>query len=109
MIDVSLVPLISNKFNSLKSELKLFEASVFERAVIASNVPPYKPFLKNKVNCLISEFRTDWFKNIKYLIKNPDAVKEYGKQLNHDMQKHFNYEKITKYRAEIYKWIIQKG
>jgi len=109
MIDVSLVPLIPNKFNSLKSELKLFEASIFKKAVIASNVPPYKPFLRNKINCLVSEFRADWFKNIKYLIKNPDAAKDYGKQLNHDMQKHFNYEKITKYRAEIYKWIIQKG
>lgn len=109
MIDVSLIPLVSNKFNSLKSELKLVEAGILGKAVIASNVLPYESYLKDKVNCLITNSRTDWFKKMKYLVNNPELAKDLGNQLHDDIQKHFNYEKISKYRAEIYKDIIHKG
>jgi glycosyltransferase involved in cell wall biosynthesis len=103
LFDVLLVPLVANKFNSLKSELKLVEAGTFKRAVIVSGVLPYTPFLKDKCNCLVANSKTDWYKKIRYLVNNPGAVTELGKQLHHDIQEHFNYEKITKYRAEIYK------
>ena len=109
MIDVSLVPLIPNKFNTLKSELKLVESGTFEKAVIASYVQPYKAILRHKENCFIAESKSDWFKGIRYFIRNPNAVKDCGKQLYQDMQKNFNYEKITLKRAEIYRQIIQKG
>ena len=109
IIDTVLVPLVSGKFNSLRSELKLVEAGTFGKAVIVSDVMPYKPFLKDKINCLIAKRKTDWFRKIKYLVNNPNAVKDLGIQLHHDIQEHFNYEKITKYRAEIYKQVIQRG
>ena len=109
MIDVSLVPLVPNKFNSLKSELKLVEAGMFEKAVIVSNVLPYKPYLKHKENAFIADSKTDWFKGMKYFIKNPGAVSDFGKQLSYDMNKHFNYEYISKSRSEVYRQIIRKG
>lgn len=109
MMDVSLVPLVANKFNSLKSELKLVEAGMFESTVICSNVMPYLPFLMHKKNAFIAENKTDWFKGMKYFIKNPQAVSDYGKQLYQDIQKHFKYENITKSRAEAYREIISKG
>lgn len=108
MVDVSLVPLIPNKFNSLKSELKLVEAGMFERTVIASNVLPYKPYIKHKKNAFIAESKTDWYKGVKYFINNPDAVSDYGKQLFQDIQKHFNYEHISESRAEAYKKVIEE-
>lgn len=106
MIDVSLVPLIPNKFNALKSELKLVEAGTFEKAVIASNVIPYRPLLKHKRNAWVAESKTDWFKGIKYMVKNPNAVSDYKKQLQQDIQKQFNNENITKYRSEVYERIL---
>ncbi len=109
MIDVSLIPLRDNRFSSMKSELKLVEAGVFKKSVIVSDVWPYKPLLKDKINCLVAGSRTDWFKKMKYLIKNPNHLTDLGCQLNQDIQKHFNYEQISKYRAEVYKEIIQKG
>jgi processive 1,2-diacylglycerol beta-glucosyltransferase len=109
LLDVVLVPLVANKFNSLKSELKLIEAGTFAKAMIISDVMPYKPFLKDKINCLAVKNKKDWFRKIKYLANNPNAATDIGNQLHHDIQEHFNYEKITKYRAGIYKEIIQKG
>lgn len=109
LLDVVLVPLVANKFNSLKSELKLVEAGTFKKAVIVSDAMPYKPFLKDKVNCLVAKSKADWFRKIKYLVNNPEAVTDIGNQLHHDIQEHFNYEKIVKYRAAAYKEIVQKG
>jgi glycosyltransferase involved in cell wall biosynthesis len=109
MIDVSLIPLVCNKFNSLKSELKLVEAGIFRKAIISSNVEPYQPYLKDKINCLITNSRTDWFKKMKYLVNNRELANDIGIQLHNDIQKHFNYEKISNYRTEVYKDIIQKG
>lgn len=40
--DVLLVPLLDNSFNACKSELKLIEASVMNKAAIVSDVMPYK-------------------------------------------------------------------
>ena len=109
LFDVSLVPLVANKFNSMKSELKLVEAAMFNLPVIVSNVFPYKPYLKHKKNCLVAECKNDWFKSVRYLVKNPEAITQYGKQLNDDIIKHFNYELISDYRAQVYKEIIQRG
>jgi len=42
--DVSLVPLVDNKFNRQKSELKILESAVWEIPCVVSNVAPYKRF-----------------------------------------------------------------
>ena len=109
MIDAALIPLKDNKFNSLKSELKLIETGTFTKAAIVSDVLPYKPMLKDKTNCLVAKSRTDWFRQMKYVVKNPNCVEDLGHQLYQDIQIQFNHDKITKYRAEVYKEIIQKG
>lgn len=106
MIDVSLVPLVQHKFNALKSELKLAEAGIFKRSVIVSNTLPYKPFLKHKSNCLVADSRTDWFKCIRYFVKNPEAVKDFGRQLSVDMHRFFNYKSLTEYRATVYQHLL---
>ena len=69
----------------------------------------YQSYLKHKKNSFIAKNKTDWYKGIKYFIKNPGAVSDYGKQLKLDIQKRFNYENITCYRTEVYKSIIRKG
>jgi len=40
-VDVSLIPLVKNTFNSCKSELKLIEAGMMGKAVICDDVEPY--------------------------------------------------------------------
>jgi hypothetical protein len=107
--DVPLVPLKANLFNSLKSELKLLEAGIFRKTVIASESMPYKPFLKHHRNCLVAKGRNDWVRQIQFLANNPQASKDFGEQLHMDIQKQFNYEKITRTRTETYRYILSKG
>ena len=86
-IDVLLVPLLKNDFTACKSELKLIEASVMNKAAIVSDTIPYticginaleKGGIKNpNGNCLmISETKgvRGWAKAIIKLVKDPELL-----------------------------------
>ena len=104
MLDVALVPLVDSKFNNLKSELKLIEAGFFKKAAIVSDVLPYSPLLNG--NCLKVKKHQDWFKHIKYLINNPDRVKELGDNLYETVKTRFDQNTVSNDRYEIYKCLI---
>ena len=105
-LDVSLVPLMDNKFNSMKSELKIIEAGFFRKAVIVDNVHPYKPLLKHKVNAMVVNKRQDWFKNAKYLLQNPQAIKDLGDALFETVQP-YHIDKVTDKRYKFYKDVLE--
>jgi glycosyltransferase involved in cell wall biosynthesis len=86
LMDCSLVPLESNYFNSMKSELKLIEAGHFKKACIVSNVMPYTNIIKHKKNCLVVYTPSDWFKNAKLLLENKNLAVDLGEQLYEDTQ-----------------------
>lgn len=106
-LDVSLVPLVDNKFNSLKSELKLIEAGFFKKAVICDNVHPYKDLLKHKVNALVVNKRQDWYKNCKYLIQNRSAVTDLGEALYETVQP-YGIDAVNEKRYKFYKDVLKK-
>jgi hypothetical protein len=105
LIDICLVPLTDNKFNSMKSELKMTEAAFFRKGLIVSNVMPYKKWATTK-NCLICNGKQDWFKNMMRMIKNPNLAKDLGEQLYLDMKDRFDLRNVNKRRVEFYKSII---
>jgi len=104
-LDVVLVPLIDDKFNNSKSELKIVEAGFFHKPVIVSNVIPYKYIINNK-NALIVRNPKDWYKHIKFLINNPDKIQEYGENLYQSVKERYSLKNITKKRAEFYRAIV---
>ena len=106
MLDVALVPLVDNKFNNLKSELKLIEAGFFKKAAIVSDVLPYSPLLNG--NCLKVRKHQDWFKHVKYLINNPAEVTRLGNNLYETVKTRFNQNTVSKNRYELYKCLIQE-
>ena len=106
LLDISLVPLVENKFNGFKSELKLIEAGFFRKAVIVDNVYPYKPLLKHKVNAMVVNKRQDWFKNAKYLLENPQAVKDLGDALFETVQP-YHIDVVTEKRYKFYRDVLK--
>jgi len=105
-MDVSLVPLIGNKFNSLKSELKLIEAGFFKKAVIVDNVHPYRDLIKHKQNAMVVNKYADWYKHIKYLIQNPNAITELGEALYETVQP-YHIKEVTKKRLKFYQDVFK--
>lgn len=108
-IDVALAPLEENKFSSCKSELKIVEAGWMSKAVIVSDVHPYSQWIENGVNGVkIKPSRNgiDWYLEMKKLINEPQRAKEMGENLNKTIRKHFDMDKHTERRFELYKSLV---
>jgi glycosyltransferase involved in cell wall biosynthesis len=106
--DVCLAPLIENTFNKVKSELKIIEAGMTKKVLIAQDFGAYKEFIKHGENgFLVPKARNhkDWYKHIKYLIDNPEEVERISNNLHNFVKDKYSIEKTTSDRVEIYKKI----
>lgn len=99
--DVSLVPLVHNKFNKLKSELKMIEAGFKGKAVIVSDVNPYKILATEKNSFQVKGLNT-WYKQMKYCIENPNAVRDKANQLHEDVKAKYRLWDLVDKRKQLY-------
>lgn len=120
-IDVLLVPLVENKFNECKSQLKVVEAGFFNKAIIAQDFGPYKIDLDSYIkkggivnengNSLLvdsSKNHKDWVKYIKFLLNNPEARVNMANNLSEKITSEYSLENVTKTRVNLYKSLISK-
>jgi glycosyltransferase involved in cell wall biosynthesis len=121
-IDVLMVPLENTLFNSCKSELKLIEAGMMNKAAIVSNFGPYKIGTVNffekggainpEGNCILidrNKAHKDWAKTIEKLVKNPDYIEMLRNNLHNSIKDKYDLVNVTRERAEWYKSILKRG
>jgi len=117
--DISIAPIKNHIFNRVKSQLKVIEAGFYKKALIASEVGPYTIDLKHALKngqftdgnaLLVPENRnhSDWFKNIKKLVENPNMIIDLGERLYETVKDTYDLRNVTKSRAEWYKQIVDK-
>ena len=73
-IDLGLVPLIDNKFNQGKSDLKGLEFGAGHVPVIASRVAPYIRWIENGVNGYLANNSKDFIKLINRCINDTSLM-----------------------------------
>ena len=100
--DISLIPLVDSKFNSMKSNLKVLETASKKNPAIVSNVHPYKGFYPA---CHVNS-QKDWYYWIKLLTHDQAARKQYGNDLYEYCNKNFNLHEVNKQRFAIYNKLI---
>ncbi len=100
--DISLIPLVDNKFNSMKSNLKVLETASKKNPAIVSNVHPYRGFYPA---CHVNS-QKDWYYWIKLLVNDSDARKHYGEALYDYCNTNFNLHVVNKRRFAIYNKLI---
>lgn len=108
--DVCLIPLEDNTFNHCKSELKIVEAGWMKKAVIVSNISPYKQWIKDGVNGLVvnpSRNNIDWFVAMRKLILNPGMREDLAGDLHETIITNFDLDKHNLKRVEIYKQLTK--
>lgn len=98
--DICLIPLIDNRFNSFKSNLKILEAAHAGIPVIVSKVHPYLNFPDNVL--LYVEEQGDWYRYIKTLADVEYFRNQVGKNLMEYCHTHYNFKAINKIRQELY-------
>jgi len=118
LFDVSLAPIKNHIFNRVKSQLKVIEAGFYKKAIIASNIGPYTIDLKHALKngeftdgnaLLVDEVRnhSDWAKNMKKLIENPNFAYDLGQRLYETVKDTYDLNKVTRDRAELYKTLVK--
>ena len=100
--DISLIPLVDNKFNSMKSNLKVLETASKKNPAIVSNVHPYKGFYPA---CHVNS-QKDWYYWIKLLVNDKDARTHYGEALYNYCNTNYNLHEVNKRRFAIYNKLI---
>jgi glycosyltransferase involved in cell wall biosynthesis len=98
--DICVVPLVDNRFNSFKSNLKVLEAAYAGIPVIASHVNPYLGFPEDVL--LYAKRQSDWYANVKDLASISYFRHMAGKNLMEYCNKHYNFKEINLKRKEIY-------
>lgn len=100
--DVSIVPLVQSRFNSMKSNLKVLEAATKKIPVIVSNVDPYKgcPYTVK-----VSK-QTDWYKAIKKVATDAIYRQEMGEANYEWCNQYFHLDKINELRHQLYDSLI---
>lgn len=102
-LDVLLCPLVDDKFNQMKSELKAIEAGTYNKLLICSDVGIYKKFKHNEDCLKVNKFRPNEFvKNIKKLLLNPSEVDRLKENLNKRIKKEFDNDLWSMKRIEFY-------
>ena len=99
--DISLIPLVENKFNSMKSNLKVLETATKKNPAIVSNVHPYKDMPVLYVNK-----QTDWFKHTRDLVHDKQMREELGLKLFEYCNEKYSLKYINNKRYDIYKRLI---
>lgn len=99
--DISIIPLVENKFGAMKSNLKVLETAAKKNPAIVSNVHPYK----DMPVCYVNN-QKDWYKWIKLLTFDEAARTEYGQKLFDYCNTNFNLHTINNKRFAIYNKLI---
>jgi len=99
--DISVIPLVENKFNAMKSNLKVLETASKRNPAIVSNVHPYK----DMPVCYVNN-QKDWYYWIKLLTFDDAARIEYGQKLFEYCDRVYNFEAINNKRFAIYNKLI---
>jgi len=121
LFDVSLAPLVDNKFNLYKSQLKVIEAGFHKKAIIAQDFGPYQIDIKtaqqfggvwdiNGNGILIDSNKNhkDWFKSIKKLIEQPELIKQLSENLYNTVKDTYSIDKVTDDRKDLYLKLVSE-
>jgi glycosyltransferase involved in cell wall biosynthesis len=76
--DIGIAPLLDNRFNVAKSDLKLLEYSTIGLSVVVSRVIPYEKSVKPGETALFASNPKDWLRNLRRLIEDPPLRAQLG-------------------------------
>lgn len=98
-IDVSVVPLIDNKFNNCKSELKMLEAGFMDCGVLVNHVKPYTLLATDKNSFDLN--KKTFYEWQRFLLNNPNALEDSKGYLREDTLK-YDLNLLSLKRKELY-------
>jgi len=101
--DIGIVPLIDNKFNAGKSDLKGLEFGAMSVPVVASDVPPYRRWIRHGENGFLAKKNKTkfWIRYLQKLVDDKELREQMGKEAKKDAIKRDIKNNIDKW-IEVY-------
>lgn len=98
-----------NYFNEVKSELKIIEAGMKKKALIAQDFGIYKELLKDgETGILIKDNKDGWYKAMKKIILDHDYREMLANNLHEFVRERYDLKNVTAQRAEYYKSLVKE-
>ena len=97
---ICLVPLLNNKFNRMKSELKVIEAGWFQKPVIASAVHPITRAIQPDKNGILCATKEQWKTNIKGLLGNERWQDDLRFKLHETIKERYLINQVNEQRLQ---------
>lgn len=95
-------------FNEVKSELKIIEAGMKKKCLIAQDFGIYKKLLKNGVTgILVSDNKNGWYDAMKKVIQEPEYREMLANNLHEYVKDKYEMKIVTAQRADDYKRILE--
>lgn len=98
-----------NYFNEVKSELKIIEAGMKKKALIAQDFGIYKELIKDgETGLLIKDNKDGWYKAMRKVIQDPGYRNMLAENLHNFVKEKYDLKNVTAKRVEIYKNILNE-
>ena len=95
-------------FNEVKSELKIIEAGMKKKVLIAQDFGIYSKLIEDgKTGLLVKNDKKDWYKHMKRVIRDPEYREELANNLHEFVKDKYHIDKVTKDRVELYKALVK--
>lgn len=96
-------------FNLVKSELKVIEAGVKKKALIAQDFGVYAEKIKDgETGLLVKNNKAGWYKAIKKLVENPEYREEIANNLHQWVSEEYSVDRINNLREQFYKKVMEE-
>jgi len=96
-------------FNEVKSELKVIEAGMKKKVLIAQDFGIYKELIEDGVTgLLVKNDKKDWYKHMKTVIEDPEYRQELANNLHEYVKDRYEITNVTADRVEFYKQIVKE-
>lgn len=96
-------------FNEVKSELKVIEAGMKKKVLIAQDFGIYKELIEDgKTGLLVKNDKKDWYKHMKRVIEDPGYRQELAENLHEFVKDRYEITNVTANRVEFYKNILEE-
>jgi len=92
--DIAICPLEDNEFNTNKSSIKYYETAALGIPTVAKNMLPYSADIKHNDNGLL--YTNDFYKQVKYLIDNPQERKRIADNAFKWVKKNRDLKEVSK-------------
>jgi len=103
-----IAPLLAHPFNDYRSTLKLVEAGVARKTIIASDNATYSEYLGRENVTLVPEDADAWCDAIIRHIESPEMCKERGERNRATVEKHYDAQVLTEKRIAFYQQLMDK-